>query len=395
MKILNFFDFIFESYQKIEVPLQFTHEFDHILREIDSPISKDFRTLRLSPFELSLLNISDDNDTVTFTTSVKLSQHFKTEDSKELSRYITPLNNSSAQIYHINRSSIKIGRLIRKIFQNKFSDVEIEKFVNQFKSFVDSKSLKFEIWTDGMIVSGYQSKNYTYEASSSNALINSCMNDELGFIDFYRYIPVKLLVLLNEDGHIFGRALIWKTNRGDFMDRIYCAFESDYYKFIDYAKNNNIIYKAENKSGNQVQYVKDGKEGWFPMKINLNFNVEDYNMDDYTGKAKDFPYMDTFIYGQKNVLTNYEPTDGSFFVLQDTSGEYLEVTPVYDIYGQRIETSDIDHYVFSKTQDGWIYYKNAKWLDSEKDYFSFDYLDNPKNGFKYDDSIKSYVKVSK
>ena len=395
MKILNFFDFIIESYKKIEVPFQFTHEFDHILREIDSPISKELLKIRLTPSDISLINISDQNDEVTFTTSVKLSQHFKTEDYKQISLYLRPLNNSSSQIYHINRTSIKIGRLVRKLFQNKFTDVEIEKFVNQFKSQVDSKSLHFDIWTDWMIPQGYQSKNYTYEAPSSNALINSCMNDELGFIDFYRYVPVKLLVLLNQEEHIFGRALIWKTNQGEFMDRVYCAFESDYYKFIDYAKNNNIIYKAENKSGNQVPYVKDGKEGWFPMKINLKFNIEEYNRDDFTENPKDFPYMDTFIYGQKNLLTNYEPLDGKFFVLQDTSGEYLEVTPIYDIYGQRVDASDIGNYVFSETQNGWIYHRNAKYLDSEKDYFSYDYLDNPKNGFKYDEDRKSYVRVSK
>jgi hypothetical protein len=131
------------------------------------------------------------------------------------------------------------------------------------------------------------------------------------------------------------------------------------------------------------------------MKINLKFNIEEYNRDDFTENPKDFPYMDTFIYGQKNLLTNYEPLDGKFFVLQDTSGEYLEVTPIYDIYGQRIEASDIDNYVFSKIQDGWIYHRNAKYLDSEKDYFSYDYLDNPKNGFKYDEDRKSYVRVSK
>jgi hypothetical protein len=41
------------------------------------------------------------------------------------------------------------------------------------------------------------------------------------------------------------------------MDRIYVINDSDYFKFINYAKTNNIIYKNENKSGPSVEYVKD------------------------------------------------------------------------------------------------------------------------------------------
>jgi hypothetical protein len=192
MKILNFFDFIIESYQKIEVPFQFTHEFDHILREIDSPISKELIKVRLNPSDISLINISDQNDEVTFTTSIKLSQHFKTEDYKQLSLYVRPLNNSSSQIYHINRTSIKIGRLVRKLFQNKFTDVEIEKFVNQFKSQVDSKLTHFYIWEGSRISQGYRSKNYTYDGARSNPLLNSCM---------HRYFILSMLMICVEWMH--------------------------------------------------------------------------------------------------------------------------------------------------------------------------------------------------
>ena len=91
MKILNFFDFILENYKKIEVPFQFCQEFDYVLREIDSPISKAFQNLRLKHCDISLINIGEEIDTATFTTSLKLSQHFKTEDEKQLTTYIQPL----------------------------------------------------------------------------------------------------------------------------------------------------------------------------------------------------------------------------------------------------------------------------------------------------------------
>jgi hypothetical protein len=380
MKILNFFDFIFENFKKIEVPFQFCTEFDYILREIDSPISKAFFDLRLDKCDISLINIGDESDTASFTTSAKLSQHFKTEDEKMLTTLIQPLSRNT-EIYSKNRTTIKIGRLIRKLFGTKFSDVEIEKFVNQYKSSLDSKLTHFDIWEGSRISQGYRSKNYTYDGASSNPLLNSCMNDELHLVDFYSYVPVKLLVMLNSDEHIFGRALIWQTDRGLFMDRIYCAFDPDYYKFIDYAKTNNIIYKKENKSGPTVEYVKDGKSSWFPMIIRLKFNIDEYNKDEFTGKAIDIPYMDTFIYGQKSRLSNYEPLDNKYYVLTDTDGEPLEVIPQYDVNGQRIDTDQMEYYDWSNIQNGWVYRKSGTFVNSVMDFLSLDYLKDPKNGF--------------
>lgn len=382
MKILNFFDFILENYKKIEVPFQFCQEFDYVLREIDNPISKAFQNLRLKPCDISLINIGEEIDTATFTTSLKLSQHFKTEDERQLTTYIQPLSRNT-EIYSKHRTTIKIGRLIRKLFGSQFSDSEIEKFVNQYKSCLDSKVLNFKIWNGYEILDGYKSKNYTYDGASSNPLMNSCMNDELHLIDFYRYVPVKLLTLLNNENHIFGRALIWKTDKGLFMDRIYTAFDSDYYKFIEYAKKNNIIYKAENRSGNLIHYIKDGKSDWFPMKVKLNFNIEEYNKDEFSGKVRDIPYMDTFSFGQKNILSNYEPLDNKYYVLTDTDGEPLEVIPQYDVNGQRIETDQIDDYEWSNIQNGWVHKKSGTYVESVQDFLSYDYLQDIDNGFVF------------
>ena len=391
MKILNFFNFILENYKKIEVPLQFCQEFDYTLRQIESPISSEIIKLRLQPSEISLLNIGDEPDTVSFTTSQKLSQHFKTDDQRQLNLFIQPLSRNT-EIYHKNRTNIKVGRLVRKLFGSKFSDVEIEKFVNQYKSIMDNKILNFEIWEGYKIISGYQSKNYTYDGSSSNSLLNSCMNDELHLIDFYQYVPVKLLVLLNNDDHIFGRALIWQTDRGLFMDRVYTAFDQDYYKFIDYASKNGIIYKKENKSGPQIEYVKDGKSSWFTMKIRLKFNIEDFSREEFTDKVRDIPYMDTFIYGQKDILSNYEPLDNKYYVLTDTDGEPLEVIPQYDINGQRIETDELDNYEWSNAQNGWVYKISGYYVASEKDFFSLYYLKDPKNGFAFSEK-DGWIKI--
>jgi len=381
MKILSFLDFIFENFKTIQVPFQYCGEFESLINQINNPISEAFMNLRLKPTDISLINIGDQDDFVTFTTSKKLSQHFKSEDERTLRTLISPLSRNT-EIYSKNRTSIKIGRLIRKLFGSKFSDSEIEKFVNQYKSIADRKLLKFELWDGYEIQNGYCSKNYTYEGSSSNPLLNSCMNDELHLIDFYKYATVKLLVLLNNEGHIFGRSLIWQTNRGTFMDRVYVAFDSDYYKFTDWATKNNIIYKSKNQSGPLIDYVVDGKTTWFPMKVELKFNIDEYSREDFTDIVKDIPYMDTFIYGQKNILSNYEPIEDKYYILTDTDGYPLEVIPHFDIKGRRIQQDELDDYEWSNTQKGWIHANDGCYVQSVQDFLSFDYLKDPVNGFK-------------
>jgi hypothetical protein len=384
MRILNFYDFILESFKKLEVPFQISSEFRFILNEIDSPISSEFLNLIESASEITLLNIGETNDTATFTTSSKIVEHFKTSDFEQLKTFIKPLTKTSMKIYHLNRSYIRIGRLIRKIFSDKFSDIEIENFVNQYKSILDSKILKFQTWTGNDIIKGYSSNLYTHDGSRGNPLMNSCMNDKSRIIEFYKYVPVELLVLLNDEGHIYGRALIWKTDKGLFMDRVYTAFDSDYYKFINFAKDHDIIYKSENKSGAKINYIKGQEELWFNMKIDLNFDI----MDD----PNDIPYMDTFIYAQDNYLSNYEPEDGEYLLLQDTEGDPELVLPYYDIYGRRI-IGDMSYYVFSNTQNGWIFEDDAKWVRCVGDYLSLDYLNNPDNGFIFSDESRSYIKI--
>ena len=320
MKIKNYFQFVLENQSsKLTVPLQFSKRFLEVLGDpgygIISPIKDAFLELRLSPQQLSLVDIGKESDTATFTTAQKLSQHFKTSDQKMLNTLVKPLNREDALVYNINRTEIRIGRLIRKLFFDTFSDSQIENFVNQYKSILDQTALNFEIWTGSEIRYGYASSKYTFTAPTSNQLMNSCMNDCF-WIDFYMRCPVKLLVLLNNEGHIFGRALIWEFKPNQFlMDRVYVAFDRDYFKFVDYAKSNNWWWKAENKSGSSIPYTNGKTTDWFPIEIDLKFNFDEY-------KNWGVPYIDTFCYAQGKKLTNYAPKTGTYYVCQDTDGSY-------------------------------------------------------------------------
>jgi len=396
MRLLKFSDFIFEKYSgNLEAPFVMSPDFVRALDEIDSPISSALISKEFSPSDISLITFGQNGDFIKYTPVSKISEILNTKDSSQLSTLVRPLHRFETEIYHKMPTEARVGRFIRKVFSSMFSDKQVEDFVNKYKSLNESKKLNFELWSDYQILDGYKSQNFTHERGSTNPLMNSCMNDELEYVEFYRYLPVRLLVLVNSEGHIFGRALIWKTDVGYFMDRVYTAYDSDYYKFVNWAKDNGVIYKAENKSGSRVEYMKDGKKSWFPMSVKLNFDVEGYQKDSYSEEATNFPYLDTFIYGQKNILTNDEPVEGNFYVFQDTDGGFLEVIVRYDIYGNRIDMSEIDDYVYSEIQQGWIYYRDCKYVKSVGDYLSFDFLDNPKNGFIWDQEQNNYIKVSK
>jgi hypothetical protein len=335
MKIKNYLEFFESNSNKIRVPLQFSNRFCNILKNIDSPISKALIDQRLSDEDFSLVDIGKYSDTASYTTSQKLIEHFKVQYDwrPDLSPHVStsmilpilnilikPLNREEAPIYHKNRTEIKIGRLVKKILLDTFPDSEIEKFVNQYKSILSKEELKFEFLEGSDLRVGYQSQNYTYTGSSSNPLINSCMNDCLDFIDFYLGCPVKLLVLLNSENHIFGRALVWEIEKGVFfMDRVYAAFESDYFKFIEHAKSNGWWWKSENKSGSRISFTNGKTTEWFPVEISLNFDF--YKYQNY-GYEKKVPYLDTFIYCQNNKLTNYIPKSGTYYKLVQADGTF-------------------------------------------------------------------------
>lgn len=316
MKIKKYFDFILEKVDEFTVPFQFSRRFEEVLNKIDSPIKDFLFDIRLSPQTISLIDIGNDPDSVNFTTSDKLVKHFKTDSQRLLNILVTPLMREDALIYQTNRTETKIGRLIKRLVEDKFKDSEIEKFVNQYKAILDQTALNFEIWSGYDIRDGYSSTNYTYTGHTTNQLMNSCMNDCLDWIDFYRGCPVSLLVLLNDEGHIFGRSLVWKLKDKFLMDRVYVAFDRDYFKFTQYAKLNGWWWKSENKSGSNIKYTNGVTTDWFPIEIKINFDVEEW---------KDFglPYLDTFYYAQNDRLFNYRPK-GNYLIIDQTDGSYIE-----------------------------------------------------------------------
>lgn len=319
MKLFRFNDFIVEKVSK-KVPLQWSKKFDQILSKIDSPIKNAIIDLRMSDSDITLINIGDREDMITFTESSKIYDlFFETDISKKMGPlYFGPLTDSDAAIYNKNRSQIKIGRFIKRIFYDTFSDKEIEDFVKQYKSQFDKKKLTFKLLEGSDIKDGYNSNNFSFEEyKGPNELTNSCMNDKLTLIDFYYSCPVKLLILEDQNKYIWGRALIWEIKKDVFyMDRIYCISQEHIYKFLRYAKENGWWWKTENKSGPFYNITNGTTKGWTKIEIPIKYDFDEH-------KEWGVPYLDTFCFIQNNKLMNYEPESGVYYELSGTNGEVL------------------------------------------------------------------------
>ena len=314
MKLFRYLDFISESKAKIVLPVVFSDEFMIKLDNIgNSFISSAFKQLYDSNAykEYTLISVGNTDDAISYTDSYKLSSY--QGDIRTIK--------SNDELWEKNRTDIKVGRFIHKFFPNTFTDKSVEDFVNKWKSSVDDNS-RFEIFTGTNIKNAYKSNFYHFGEDRSNPLINSCMNDELNLVEFYGYCPTcSILVLLNDNDEILGRALFWIDHMNRIiMDRVYYVYDKDYHKFVRYAQSNGWYYKKRNISGFST-FVKDGEENDLLTKIRVP--------DVFKFSEDGFPYMDTFYYAQDEWAMNYEP-EGKYFKLTDVEGGYEEFNSDYE-----------------------------------------------------------------
>jgi hypothetical protein len=316
MKLLKFLEFINESLRDFQLPTYFSKDFIEKLLKIDSPITKELVLFSYKRAEssFSLIDLGDFDDTIKYTDSYKFDQAWS-KDHPEDQGFLTSHNfmlktdglSATHRYMRQNRTEIKIGRFIKRLFGDKFTDSEIEKFVNKWKSISESDTNKFELWHD--IPKAYKSINYHFSESGHSVLMNSCMND-VPFVGFYSGCDVQVLVLLDKDDKILGRSLIWNDYQDrKIMDRVYYTYDKDYWKFINYAKSNGLYFK----DGDDV-VLKEGGE-----KLKTKVRVPDVFR--YYGDG--LPYMDTFYYVQGEWAYNYENPGRTFF-LRDTEGGYEE-----------------------------------------------------------------------
>lgn len=251
--------------------------------------------------EYTFIDISPE-DKVTFLSTEKVDKLYQTNknNSSNISYFFDNNRGSDGIILNNNlRTEIKIGRLIKKIFEQEAFAVRLNAYRDDYleqrslDELVELLTIAYKCQTKRLfdenfdsklvLLSGedirkyYRNENYI---PGKGSLHESCMRHSKcsNYMDIYVNNPdVCQMLVFMEDNKISMRALIWKLSNGQtYMDRIYSASYSDAKIFIDYAKKNNWWYFDSALTNNSK--LKD-------LEVNLENSKFDY-----------YPYMDTFIH---------------------------------------------------------------------------------------------------
>jgi len=191
------------------------------------------------------------------------------------------------------RSSATIRKIIDKKYLGLFKDVDFEEFANCYKQEFCAEGLKFELKSNRDIADVYAEK----VAEGGSSLNSSCMQGRSDYVfDIYSYCKdLSILCLYNEENLLCGRALVWKVDGITIMDRIYVT--QDYYEkmFQEYARKNDWWSKSIQSSSSKNQFLDNNgiyRERYFTIYTSTTF--------------EEYPYIDTFTYGNDGTLTNNE-----------------------------------------------------------------------------------------
>jgi hypothetical protein len=206
------------------------------------------------------------------------------------------------------RGQIRIGRFAQALLNDpdviedlESSDIELpeltprdyEEFVNLYKAEFVVVSNEFKLISGDEISKYYDIYNYAY--GDKGQLGSSCMR----YTKCQKYFSIyqkntevcKLLAYVNQDDKVLGRALVWKLEKKVdscpaeyFMDRVYCANDSDIIKFKNYAKEQGWVMKNRNSSDIVESLFFNYNDTVILSHINVQ--LKDFRFENY-------PFVDT------------------------------------------------------------------------------------------------------
>jgi hypothetical protein len=297
-KIKKYSDLLLESALNESV-LYFSPPLRDKLKLIDSDISKKLLELEGTDVtsDVTFVDIVDDDSEaiVSFMSMkqalTKIKSAYPDATNADLqvnpnitvndSLYANDLRYRNSKVYNSDsRNTIKVGKFIKKVLGNLL-DIEVERFVNSFKTSSITDTLKVELVSGKDITYWYNSDNYE---EIKGTLGNSCMAGKQ-FFQLYEENPeVCQLAIIQRDGKLIARALVWKVESDNteikyYMDRPYATKDHYVNLLTDWAKSKDMALWI--RSFGCVEFR--GEEIAPDMKV----KVKKINY-------ANFPYLDTF-----------------------------------------------------------------------------------------------------
>lgn len=348
MKLKSYHEFILES-------ILLTSDYLlNLIKSIDDPIAQKFSRLINQDIKTkyNIIDLTDAHDKLSFIPD--------SQTTTKLKSGVNPID-----LFGEKSNQTTIGRIVRSILtdnQIEYTDREIEKFVNKFKSAYDANKIKTSKVEPIRVVKGedirywYLQDNYCQETlAGKGSLGKSCMRYGKcqRFLDIYVNNPEEcsLVIYVGDDNKLRGRALLWKTDSGLHLDRVYYTADSD----------TNLIEK----------WVSDNFElskSWGGKKVKLTGKSNPDGSYDY------YPYMDSFMYydmSDKTLSTDdYGTNRKTTLELQDTNGQGHSMDTVYCEYED--ENYPSDQVVWSDYLSSYIHRDNARHSDYHNSYIWYD-----------------------
>lgn len=243
---------------------------------------------------------------------------------------VVSIANRDSYSYHIpvtveDKAIIeKSNTRVNKVDVRRYADAAYESFANSFKA-----SQQADMWfrvVCGEDIPHYYGEDTYYNGPADSPFLkgtlwDSCMKAmSPETFDIYRYCAsCNMLIATTETGELLARALVWKTDKGMFMDRVY--FYEDYYvnKFIEYAQSQGWLYKRRCDSLANCQVMGE-KNGVYTNLGGLFMKIEGVGTN-----YVEWPYLDTFKYLSKDgTLSNNEESNW-IYELESAGGELSEM----------------------------------------------------------------------
>lgn len=228
------------------------------------------------------------------------------------------------EVVFFSDESVFVSKKSSEYRKIKFTDTQYEELVNDLKAELSSSLVVEEVSGDD-IVKYYLEKNYSQKfGRDSGSLFSSCMRSESNStsIRFYAKCPNVKMIIVKDGTFILGRAMLFKTNVGWFVDRRYYATDFINNNIVQYAISKKYHYKAQNNfSTNYLVNAYNHIENKYELKENFLMYVDIPKSIDGT---HNFPYMDTFdkLYVVDSVISNYHRyhNRGWSYKLKSTGG---------------------------------------------------------------------------
>ena len=341
MKLLSKFDEYIVELKITEALRNFPLFLSKRLRDMLSQIDHEISTELLSKHSdldtrvpQAYIDIhKDKSDAITFIQPNKAAQVLGWDNIENDEELPVKLKDSSIVVDDNNdvfkkyRGETRWGRFINSAFPGQFelsssggqNKKDIESFVNLYKALYDrgDKFAMIDVVNGDQIAHYYDCNNY--KNSSRGTLGDSCMaRKDSSYFELYTQNPEKVgMVIMYGDEQrntIKARAILWTLNVPDgrkFMDRVYTNDYVDEQTFIDYAKQNNWLYKSRQSMGADINITDPSTDNSNSLTMMSELKPDsDYSRYPYTDTMSFYNPYSGFISNKYRIYNaKYELTD--------------------------------------------------------------------------------------